>query len=350
MTLRKTILSKEIVRKPTEIPEIPTIGITYDTRDDFYFTSDEPDDWDAEFAVSMAIDDITNAIEDAGYPTVIIGSGKKLLYEFASYEKQVNLVFNIAEGKFGRSRASQIPAMLEMTNIPFVGSDAQAITVALDKNYTKIIAQNHGIRIPEFTVIENINQLKSTQISKYPVITKLTCSGSSIGIGEKSKIYDFEHLIKQARYLLRTYKQPVLIERFITGPEIDVPIIGNSPEDVFGITGITLDEKYLSDNYLTSKIVRQDGYGFCDIKNQNIFDCDAIADIALKTYSLLGCRDFGRVDMRIDESDGKPYLLEINTYPYLGKHSSFSHIANRKGMKYKDMIKQILDSAISRYR
>ena len=344
-------MSKEIVKKPTRIPEIPRIGITYDTRDDFCFTSDEPEDWDAEFAVSMAIDDITNAIEDTGYPTVIIGSGKKLLYGFANYEKQVDLIFNIAEGKFGRSRSSQIPAMLEMTNIPFVGSDAQAITVALDKNYTKIIAQNHGICIPEFTVIENINQLKPIRIPKYPVIAKLTCCGSSMGIGEQSKIYDFEDLAKQVRYLLRTYEQPVLIERFITGPEIDVPVIGNAPEKVFGITGITLDEKHLKDNYLTSKIVRHDGYGFCDISDQNdFFDCGAIADVALRIYSLLGCRDFGRVDMRIDENDGKPYLLEINTYPFLGKHSSFSYVASKKGMDYKDMIKEILDSAISRYR
>lgn len=342
-------MSKELVRKQIKIPKIPTIGITYDTRDDFYFTSDEPEDWDAEFAVSMAIDDITNAIEDAGYPTVIIGSGKKLLYGFAKYEKQVDLIFNIAEGKFGRSRTSQIPSMLEMTNIPFVGSDAQAITVALDKRYTKIIAQNNGIRIPEFTVIENIEQLKPSQILKYPVIAKLTCCGSSIGIGERSKSYDFEHLVKQVQYLLRTYKQPILIERFISGPEIDVPIIGNTPDDVFGITGITLDEKHLRDNYLTSKIVRQDDYGFCNITEKNDFDCNSIIDIALKTYSLLWCRDFGRVDMRIDESDGKPYLLEINTYPFLGMHSSFNYIANQKGIEYKDMITKILASAIRRY-
>ena len=86
-----------------KFPVVPTIGITYDMSDDFKFASDDPWDWDAEFEVSMAMGDITNAIEDLGFPTVVIGSAARLLDGFSEYRRKVHMVFNIADGKLGRA-------------------------------------------------------------------------------------------------------------------------------------------------------------------------------------------------------------------------------------------------------
>lgn len=324
-----------------------TIGVTYDTKNDFKFNGDEPSDWDAEFQVSMAVDDIIRALEDLGHKTIPIGSGRKLLESFGKYEDDLDLVFNIAEGKFGRSREAQIPALLEMTGIPFVGSDAYTLSVALNKWHTKIIANHHGIRTPVYTVVENQDLLDESSVPKYPVIAKLCYEGSSMGLDKNSKIYNFAELKKQVNYLLRTYKQPVLVEEFIIGTEVDVPIIGNNPKQVFGVVGISLDENEMGERYLTSEIVYKDKYNFHYPLNKD-FESE-VAKMSSSMYKILGCRDFGRVDMRID-SDGKPYLMEINPYPFLGKHSSFNYIAQKKGIKYKDMIGLILESAISRYR
>ena len=79
-------------------------------------------------------------------------------------------------------------------------------------------------------------------------------------------------------------------------------------------------------------------------------DFSEFKKMALTAYDSLQCRDFGRVDMRVEESTGRPYFLEINSYPYLGKHSSFNYIAENRGMEYKDMIRAILESAMRRYR
>jgi D-alanine-D-alanine ligase len=326
--------------------DILTVGITFDTKNDFKFTGEEPWDWDAEFAVSMAVDDISRALEDLGHKTILIGSGMKLLDDFSKYRNQVDMIFNIAEGRFGRSREAQIPAILEMSGIPFVGSDAYALSLGLNKLHTKMIAQNYGIRTPKFTFLENHDQLDRNLIPNYPVFVKLCYEGSSMGLDEHSKIFDFSELQRHVTYLIRTYKQPVIVEEFIAGTEIDVPIIGTKPQEVFGVVGISLDEKEMGERFLTSKIVYQDGYCFRYPLNA-AFETE-VSKMALGIYNAIGCRDFGRVDMRIDK-EGKPYLLEINPYPFLGKHSSFNYIAEKKGFTYKEIIGMILQSAIDRY-
>ena len=244
-----------------KLPKTPTIGITYDTRDDFQYSPDDPWDWDAEFETSLAIGDITTAIEDLGFPTVMIGSAVNLLEGFSEYRKKVHLVFNIAEGKLGRARQAQVPSILEAGGIAYVGSDAETLAIALNKVQTKYAAAAHRIRTPEFTVVSDVEEMRRDEIPEYPVIPKLTHGGSSMGIDEKSKVRNFETLKRHVRYLLRTYRQDVLVERFIDGPEFDVPIIGTAPRDVFGIAEVTLKGKSMGENHLTSRIVYEDGYG-----------------------------------------------------------------------------------------
>jgi D-alanine-D-alanine ligase len=137
-----------------------------------------------------------------------------------------------------------------------------------------------------------------------------------------------------------------LVEQFVRGREIDVPIIGSSPNKAFGVVGISLDGSLnLGNKFLTSKIVEADSYGF-KYPLDEPFVAKADSD-AILLYNLLECRDFGRIDMRIDER-GVPYFLEINPYPYLGKHSSFNEIATKSGLGYTNMIGMILQSALER--
>ena len=331
----------------TKMPAIPTIGITYDTRDDFQYASDDPWDWGAEFEVSAAIGDIMNAIEDLGFPTVEIGSAEKLLTGFSEYREKVDMVFNIAEGKLGRAREAQVPSILEAGDVAYVGSDAETLAIALNKAQTKYHADAHHIRTPEYAVVSDVAEMRQDEIPEYPVMPKLTHGGSSMGIDEKSKVHDFEQLKRHVRYLLRTYRQDVLVERFIDGPEFDMPILGTDPDDVFGVVEVTINGKPMGGNYLTSKIVYKDDYGL-DVRDAQ-GDFEESKRMALAAYKSLGCRDFGRVDVRVEESTGRPYFLEINPYPYLGKHSSFNYIAQSRGMEYKDMMGIIMKSALRRY-
>jgi D-alanine-D-alanine ligase len=320
--------------------------MTYDTRDDFKFVSDQPEDWDAEFAVSVAVDEIAHALEDLGYRIEFIGSGRKLLDRFHDIEKSVDIIFNIAEGYAGRGREARIPALLELAGIPYVGSDSYALALALNKWHTKALALNNGVRTPPFYVIRNFDEMKSCKL-EFPVIAKLPYEGSSKGLRQDSVAHSQAELDRVVEFLLREYRQPVIVEKFIAGKEIDIPIIGTAPKKAFGIVGITLNDSLdLGDKFLTSSIVKDDAYGFrYPLDGEFLEEAERSA---LLVYNLVECNDFGRVDMRIDDA-GAPYFLEINPYPFLGTHSSFNAIATANGLGYTGMIGLIFESALRRY-
>ena len=321
------------------------VGITFDTREDFSFVSEEVEDWDAEFAVSTAVQDIAHALEDLGHEVDFIGSGRNLLNSLRKVEDSVDIIFNIAEGYLGRGREAQIPATLELAGIPYVGSDSYALALALNKWHTKVLAASNGIRTPDFCLVREDADLKRWKRG-YPAIAKLCYEGSSKGLRPDSMAQNERELERNVGYLLRAYRQPVIVEKFIEGKELDVPIIGTSPSKAFGVVGITLDgEADLGKRFLTSKIVKDDAYGFSYPLDEP-FVAEAEKS-SLGVYNMLDCRDFGRVDMRTDEN-GTAHFLEINPYPFLGKHSSFNEVAEKSGLGYKNMIGRILESALQR--
>jgi D-alanine-D-alanine ligase len=330
---------------PKDLSNPLKVGITFDTRDDFSFVSEEVEDWDAEFAVSTAVQDIAHALKNLGHEVQLIGSGRNLLNNLRKVEDSVDIIFNIAEGYFGRGREAQIPAILELVGIPYVGSDSYTLALALNKWHTKVLAASSGVRTPEFCLVREPGDLRRWNAG-YPAIAKLCYEGSSKGLRPDSLAQNERELERAAEYLLRYYKQPVIVEKFIEGRELDVPIIGTYPSRAFGVVGITLDGgMHLGRNFLTSEIVKGDAYGFCYPLNEP-FVAEA-EQSSLSVYRLLDCRDFGRVDMRVDE-EGYAYFLEINPYPFLGRHSSFSEIATKTHLGYKGMIKLILDGALRR--
>ena len=330
------------------LPNVPTIGITYGMSDDFTFASDDPWDWDAEFEVSMAMGDITGAIEDLGFPTVVIGSAADLLDGFSEYSRKAHMAFNIADGKLGRAIEPQMPGIFEAGGMTYVGSNSETFAIALNRTHAKYNAIAHHIRTPEFAIISDVADIRQDEIPEYPVILKPTHGRSSMDINEKVKIRDFGQLKKHARYILRTYGRDVMVERFIDGCEYDVAIIGTDPSEVFGVVEVTLNGSPMGANHLTPKMVYNDSYGF------GVADADGdIAEaksMALAAYNSLKCRDFGSVDIRVEGSTGRPYFLGLNPYPYLGRHGSFAHIAKGRGMEYMDVIGAILDSAMQRRR
>jgi D-alanine-D-alanine ligase len=321
------------------------IAITFDTREDFGFVSEEVEDWDAEFAVSTAVQDIAHALEDLGHEVDFIGSGRNLLGSLRKVEETIDIVFNIAEGYLGRGREAQIPATLELAGIPYVGSDSYALALALNKWHTKVLAASNGVRTPDFCLVRESGDLKRWK-EGYPAIAKLCYEGSSKGLRPDCLAQNGRELERIVRYLLRAYRQPVIVEKFIEGRELDVPIIGTHPTKAFGVVGITLNgELNLGRNFLTSQIVKNDAYGFSyPLNGQFVTEAEISS---LSVYNILDCSDFGRVDMRIDQ-EGRTYFLEINPYPFLGKHSSFNEIAEKSGIGYKSMIGMILESALTR--
>src|SRR3989338_3854702 len=324
-----------------------TVGLTYDLKTDYAFKKDDPPDANAEFDHPSTIDVIDSAIQSCGFKVKRIGNVSNLLEHIDHLD--VDIVFNISEGIGGRNRESQVPVLLEMAGIPFVGADALTQGLTLDKIIAKKIFIAEGIPTPRFFEARNSAELINTNHFKFPLIVKPRFEGSSKGLSENSRVENKEQLLKQVEFLINTYKQPALIEEFILGEEFTVAIVGNDPPEVLPIVQIKIDgDLKLNEKFYTFARISSDRLEYvCPAPVASDLQ-ETISALALKTYQAVECRDFGRIDFRVDNKQ-RPYVLEINPLPSLSTEDVFMMIAKVIGISYPEMIGRILNSAFKRY-
>lgn len=281
-----------------------------------------------------------------------------------AYEKlrslRPDIVFNVAECAYGTSREAQIPAMLDMLQIPYTGSDPLTLTTCLDKARTKEVLSYHGIPTSKFLLIEALSDLDKFNLS-FPIIMKPVAEGSSKGIFDSSFINNLEDLKSRLTELFSEYNQPFLLEEFLPGREFTVAILGNDNETkVLPIIEINLNEL---PSHL-APIYSYEAKWVVDTKDNplNIFSCPAnisaelaskISQVAQRTFQVLRCKDWSRIDIRLD-SYGEPNIIEINPLPGVlpdpDDNSCFPKAARTAGYSYQEMINKVLDSAIIRHK
>lgn len=323
------------------------VGLTYDLKTDYRFKEGDPPDANAEFDNPSTIEVITNAIESQGFKVTRIGNAEKLLETIDNLD--VDIVFNISEGESGRNRESQVPILLEMRGIPFVGGDALTLGATLDKVMAKKLFIADGIPTPKFFEIRTIGDLVNTDHCNFPLIVKPRFEGSSKGLSERSRVANYDELKRQVELILDTYKQPALVEEFIAGEEFTVAVVGNDPPEVLPIVQIQIDgELQLNDKFYTFARIASDKLQYVCPAPISPELAAKISDYALRTYNAVECRDFGRIDFRVD-NQGNPYVLEINPLPSLSTEDVFMLVAKSTGTTYEKMVGRILNSALKRY-
>jgi len=321
------------------------IGVTYDLRSDYLALGLSPEET-AEFDSEITIAAICSALESLGHAPVRIGGVRKLAARLVGGERW-DAVFNICEGLKGLAREAQVPALLEAYDIPYVFSDPLTLALALDKGMTKRILRAGGLPTPDFAVIERIEDAEDIEIP-YPLFAKPLAEGSGKGIDAASRIADRAGLLRTAKDLLTRFRQPVLIETYLPGREFTVGIIGSGSEArALGVIEVASTENAVEHSY---------GYENKERFEEKILYTlaeDAAAKeaeaVALAAWRALRCRDGGRVDIRFG-SDGKAYFLEVNPLAGLNpERSDLVFIARFKGIAYRDLIAEILESFCRRH-
>lgn len=324
------------------------VGLTYDLKTEYKFKDNDPLDANAEFDHPLTVNLIAEAIESLGHTVVKIGNVDNLLKKIDHLN--VDIVFNIAEGRGGRNRESQVPLILEMKGVPYVGSDALTLGVSLDKVMTKRMLIAEGIPTPRFFETDDPGDtIANIKKAKFPLIVKPRYEGSSKGLSEKSRVTTVDELREQIAYIVKTYSQAALVEEFIPGTEYTVAIIGNHCPEVLPPVQIKIDGKLkLGDKFYTFTRIHS---------NRLEYVCSSMIDkslerklknLALRTYKAIDCRDFGRVDFRVT-ADNNPYVLEINPLPSLSGEDVFRYIADYLKVPYTEMMRRIVDAAFLRY-
>ncbi|HRI47089.1 MAG TPA: ATP-grasp domain-containing protein [Ignavibacteriaceae bacterium] len=304
--------------------------------------------------------DTINAVKDALalYHSVTLIEADENAFDKLR-ELKPDIVFNVAEGFYGVSREAQIPAMLEMLNIPYTGSDPLTLSLCLDKGRTKEILSYYNIPTPSFDVINNIDEIKNTTL-RFPLIIKPNAEGSSKGIFSSSFVNNTEELTREAERIFNEYQQSALIEEFLPGREFTVALIGNGDDtEILPIVEIIYND--FPENFIP--IYSYEAKWILDSKENplDVFACPAaissdlenqIKQTCLRTYSVLRCRDWSRIDIRLD-ANGVPNVIEVNPLPGIlpdpKDNSCFPKAARTAGLSYPDMLNKVLLSAAKRY-
>ena len=322
------------------------VGLTYNVKSEVVLKPGDPPDLNAELDHEETVNHIDAAFREAGHEVIRIGSARRLLEQ--KDRLNVDIVFNIAEGYEGRNRESQVPILLEMLRIPFVGADGLTLGLTLDKVLTKKVLIAEGIPTPRFVESNDPEKLWRTDLN-YPLIVKLRCEGSSKGLSEKSLVDTPQELRRQIEWLLATYRNSsIFIEEFIEGQEFTVAIIGNESPEAYSVVQIVLDgQTNLGRKFFTFAYLRSGADYVCPAPIPEPL-ARRMQELALRTYQAVECRDFGRVDFRVDRH-GTPYVLEINPLPSLSDQDVFNFIAKTRGLTHHQIINHILETALVRY-
>ncbi len=309
-------------------------------------------EWDTEETI--------NAVKDALsiHHNVVLVEADNDAFETLR-ELNPDIVFNIAEGFNGISREAQIPAMLEFLNIPYTGSDPVTLGICLDKSRTKEILSYYKIPTPQFIVIDLEDEISELEFP-LPAIVKPVAEGSSKGIFNSSVVKTKEDLIREIKKIHEIYNQPALVEKFLEGREFTVAILGNGKNArVLPIIEMKFEE--LPEGVLP--IYSYEAKWIFDTREDplEIYECPANIDeklknqiekVALDTYRILKCKDWSRIDIRLDER-GIPNVLEINPLPGIlpdpRDNSCYPKAARAAGMTYEEMINAVLNEARKRY-
>ena len=308
-------------------------------------------DAEAEFDDPNTIQAIKNALEESGYEVELLEANGQFPASVAQCKPDI--VFNIAEGFSGRGREAHIPAILNFIGIPFTGSDETTMCVTMDKPLAKKILSIHRVTTPKYKVFGSADKI-SVRGLKFPLIVKPTAEGSGKGISSQSVVYDLAGLKSALSKSIENYCQIMLVEEYISGREFTVGILGNGRDvRVFPPMEIIFRENSGSIAHnIYSYEIKSRFEDYVDYKCPPDLSDGAQAElmrIARRVYDILECRDFARIDFRMDGL-GKFYFIELNPLPGLAPgYSDFPILAGLCGLSYKDLINQILTSAMIRY-
>lgn len=322
------------------------VGITYNLKKGIVA---DAADIEAEYDHIDTIHAIQTALEAAKCQVTLFEANRDLPEKLKTLP--VDIIFNVAEGIGGRGREAQVPAMLSLFGIPCTGSDETTLCLALDKSLTKRVLATWKIRTPACRVVspEHPDRIGSL---KFPVIVKPNAEGSSKGISDLAVVQDHQTLKELLQRNFRLYGQEMLVETFIRGREFTVGLLGNGSDlHVFRpMEIIYLDESnpFNTYNYTVKQNWQQMVRYACPATIDPAVESRLIKD-ARKIFERLGCRDFARIDFRLDEA-GCPWFIEINPLPGLAPgYSDYPMLAEANGMAYPTLIQSILRAALKRH-
>lgn len=336
------------------------IGFTFNIKPTNVSFTNKDSEFYAEFDTPETIKAIESAIMANGHKVIRIEANELAYNKLRRLRHKIDLVFNFAEAVTrSADREAQIPMFCEILKIPYTGPGPLSAALILNKARAKEIWDYYGVPTAPFQVFYNLTD-KLDPCLKFPLIAKTNGQGSSSGVRNKSVVRNKKELKETVVELMKQFNEPVLVEKFLTGREFTVPILGNDGE----LEVLPIAESNFS--ALPKGVNRIDSYEakwiwdnpenpieaiICPARISNDLK-NEIVNTAKKAFITIGCRDWARVDLRLD-SKGKLHVLEINCPVGLladpKENSKLPRCAREAGLSFEQLIGKIIDIARKRW-
>lgn len=305
----------------------------------------------AVLSVLDAVNAVHRALLELGYDVIQVPLVPPLQQAGEQLNKlEADLVFNLFEGFPGYSETeAEIADILSGLGVPYTGCPGAALRLALDKAMTKKILKAAGIATPDFQLLnqETLSMFRLT----YPCIVKPIAEDASHGLSERSVVENFISLREQVEQISHAYGGQALVEEFVGGREFNVMVMGNESCAVLPVAEIdyrlpdrmppilTFAAKWQPDTpyFKGTKVICPAEIGPEHRKN--------IEDTALKTFRLMGCQGYARVDMRLDNEQCFN-VIDVNPNPDISPGAGAVRQAAATGMSYTRFIEKIVQLAI----
>ncbi|RJP78578.1 MAG: D-alanine--D-alanine ligase [Desulfobacteraceae bacterium] len=304
--------------------------------------------------VLTQVDAIEQSLTALGYRPVIIPFTKDLALFMDRLKKQtVRAVFNLCETVDEDSTLCGHPAaVLELLGVPFTGSPSASLMLTTDKMITKHLVKSCGILTPKSVVIINPIHL-NVDVLKFPVIVKPQFEDASIGIDQESVFTDKKTLKQRIKAFIARFG-PVIIEEYIDGREFNVSLMGYPSLAPLPLAEIDFSQLPKNLFHIVGYRAKWDPASLEYHNTRRVFPEDLsprlrrrLETTAIVCSRLLKIRDYGRIDMRVDQA-GNIFVLEANANPCLSPDGGFAAAARKSGLSYEQMVSRIIESVQQR--
>jgi D-alanine-D-alanine ligase len=265
-----------------------------------------------------------------------------------------DVIFNLVE-VFNDSPWDEfkVAGLYELLKIPFTGAPALTLGICQRKMLTKQILHANGIPTPRFKKYTK-NHIPQRHGLKYPLIVKPAREDASTGIENESVVTNREDLLQRVQHIIEDYEQSALVEEYIDGRELNVAILGDNKPVALPISEIDFSELPSHLHKIVSYQSKWEPGHEAYHKAFPVCPADLpksvarrVQQIAVKAFTIMGCRDYSRIDIRLGK-DKKAYVLEVNPNPDLAPEVGFMRSAEEYGLSFGAALKQIIDLAFTR--
>lgn len=302
-------------------------------------------------------EEIKNALSSLGYSINLFDISELPFPIKKIQDANLDFVINLTEAKSGSTMMKAYAAdFLDMMQIPYTGSNAGTLSLATDKVKVKKLLEYHSIPTPEWDYIESLDEEINDDLC-YPLIVKPANSDNHFGINNNSIVTNKRELKKQLKIMIEKLQKPALIEEYIEGDEVDVSIIGNSEDaevlplirSIFdkvpkGYWHIYSSEIYEIEHKKALDLIRIEKPARIPQKLDTL-----ISEMALDIFNIFDCRDYTKIEMRIDKN-GNPFVLELNPNPSIRRHDFLPLAAKLAGYNYEEFLEEIILTAVQRHK